>query len=80
MCSPLLPFPHLAGVARAPSSSSDLSPGARRQGVPKKGRLTWFSREAEQHQEYASAAANSCRKPQKCTLYRFIISSLLIIS
>lgn len=49
-------------------------------GAPKKGRLTWFSREAGQHQEYVSVAANSRRKSQKCTLYCFIISSLLIIS
>lgn len=82
MRSPFLPFPRVARswccrCVPLHLTSAQVHGG---RGAPEKGRLTWLSREAEQHQEYVSAAANSCRKPQKCTLYCFIISSLLIIS
>lgn len=82
MCSPLLTFPCVARGWLHRHLPLHLTSAQVRggRGAPKKGRLTWLSREAEQHQEYVSAAANSCRKPQKCTLYCFIISSLLIIS
>lgn len=68
-----------AGVTPVPSSSSDLSPGAQRLGAPEREGLRgslgkWSSTRSTR------AAADSCRKPQKCTPYCFINSSLLITS